>query len=131
MKNNFRAFFYVMMVFVIIALINFSFTKQFSAYGIKVNILHASNIFLLCISTASIFMQSKAIHNKNPNVFVRAVMGGMLLKMMGCGAAVLFYYFVSGEDFSKSSVVVSLIFYLIYLTTEVIVMTKLNKGKHA
>jgi hypothetical protein len=112
-------------------MINLGIANYLSKMGADKLVLHISNAFLLFISLASIFMQSKAMHHKNPNVFVRAVMGGMMLKMMSIGGAVLIYYFLSGDTFSKTSVVVSLLYYLIYLSTEVIVMTKLNRRNHA
>jgi high-affinity Fe2+/Pb2+ permease len=76
-------------------------------------------------------MQARALKNKNPNVFIRSVMGGMILKMFACIIAVFIYVQLSGADFNKRSIFTALCLYLVYLAVEVRSVMKLNRNKNA
>ena len=76
-------------------------------------------------------MQKKAAKNANPNVFVRAVMGGTMIKMAVCLVAVAIYAFAFKKIFSKMSVFAAMFIYFFYLIIEVRMATKLNKKKDA
>ncbi len=89
-------------------------------------LLGANTLFLLmCILV--FFIQKKALSNPNPNVFIRSVMSGMMIKMFSCVIAVLIYTVSSGAAFNKRSVFVSLLLYLVYLGVEVMAVSRLNK----
>ena len=76
-------------------------------------------------------MQVKAMQDSNPNVFIRSVMTGMIIKVFACILAVVAYYFLSRELFNKPAVYISMIIYIIFLTVEVRTIMKLNKTKNA
>jgi len=84
-------------IFIIIAGFFLAGTDVFNKIGWKLDykILQAANIFWLLLSMLTLMMQKKALENKNPNVFVRAVMGSMLMKMMAGALAVLIYFMAS------------------------------------
>lgn len=94
-------------------------------------ILIAANCLFFFISLLAFRMQRKAMTNPNPNVFIRSVMGGMMLKMFVCIAAVMAYVMASGKNFNKPSVYISMLIYLVYLVVEVALVMKLNKRKNA
>jgi hypothetical protein len=100
-------------------------------WGIDANVLIIANILFFLISLVVFFMQQKALSNSNPNVFVRSVMAGMLIKMFVCIAAVIVYKLVAGGNVNKPSVFAAMFLYLLYLGAEVAVITKLNKQKNA
>lgn len=77
------------------------------------------------------FIQLRAIHHTNPNVFVRAVMGSMLIKMMVCAAAVLIYAGISDNEISQKNLFSFMFLYLIYLFSEVKVIMNRNKKANA
>jgi len=99
-------------------------------WGIDYNVLIIANTLFFLISLIAFFMQQKALNNSNPNVFVRSVMGGMLIKMFVCITAVIVYRLVAGNNVSKVSVFAAMFLYLLYLGVEVAVITKLNKQKN-
>jgi high-affinity Fe2+/Pb2+ permease len=76
-------------------------------------------------------MQKKALKNANPNVFIRSVMAGMMIKMAICIIAVMIYALAFKNNFSKYSVFAAVFLYFIYLAVEVRAATKLNKQKNA
>jgi len=100
-------------------------------FHIDSNVLLGANALFFVISIVSFFIQRKGLHNKNPHVFVRSVMTGMMLKMIACVIAVLGYVYLSGSSFNKRAVFIGLFLYLIYLATEVFVVMKMNKNKKA
>lgn len=98
-------------------------------FNIDSNVLLGANALFFVISIVSFFIQRKGLYNKNPHVFVRSVMTGMMVKMVVCIIAVIVYVYLSGSSFNKRAVFIGLFLYLIYLATEVFVVMKMNKNK--
>ena len=118
-------------VFIFINILILTSEKYLASLNISDHVLMFSNLFFLSITLLSIAIQEKALKNKNPNVFIRSVMTGMIIKMFSTAIAVFIYFFQSGSDFNKRGVFISLFFYLIYLATEVTTVMKLNKKSNA
>lgn len=98
--------------------------------GISYPVVYGANILFLLMSLFIFNMQYQALYHKNPQVFIRSVMGGMLIKIFVCVIAVVAYYFLSGPAFNKPAVYAGMVIYIIYLVVEVSAIMKLNKGKH-
>lgn len=96
-------------------------------WGIDSNVLIIANTLFFVVNLAIFFIQKKALQNSNPNVFIRSVMGSMLIKMFVCIVAVIVYRLMAGNAVSKISVFAAMFLYLVYLGVEVAVITKLNK----
>lgn len=118
-------------VFVCIFIVILAGWKFFSSYGIDNYVLIAANTLFFLVSILVFFIQKKALKNANPNVFIRSIMSGMMVKMFFCIVAVLIYTLVTGDGFNKKAVFISMFFYLIYLAAEVKVLMKLNKQHNA
>ena len=99
-------------------------------WGIDGNVLIIANSLFLIVSLITFFMQQKALQNSNPNVFIRSVMAGMMIKMFVCIIAVFIYWLLMKDKFSKFTVFAAMILYLIYLAVEVRLVTKLNRQKN-
>jgi hypothetical protein len=121
----------IIIVFVLVNLLILTSVHTLDSYNTSASVLAGSNLFFFLLSIISISIQNKALSNKNPNVFIRSVMIGMILKMFSTAIAVVIYFFQSGENFNKRGVFISLFFYLIYLATEVMTVMKLNKKSNA
>jgi len=120
-------------VFVIIGVISI-FLKEYvkrNHINIDVEVLQAANIILYILSLITLNLQVKAMKNTNPNVFMRSVMGSMMIKMFIVVAIVFAYVILSGNHFNKRGIFISLFFYLIYLAVEVYSLMKLNSQKNA
>ena len=105
--------------------------NMFYAGVIDYTVVMSANCLFFLISLFVFRMQFLAMHNSNPNVFIRSVMGGMIIKVFGCIIAVVAYYFLSGKMFNKPAVYISMVIYIIFLTVEVRTIMKLNKQKNA
>jgi hypothetical protein len=93
--------------------------------------LHATNFLLFLFGFISLFIQERAIDAKNPNVFLRSVLGGTMIKMFGMVIVILAYVMWKRESYDAASIFVSMIFYLIYLSVEVIWLMKKYRTAHA
>ncbi len=97
-------------------------------YNVDKNVLLAANILFLVTSLLVFLMQKKALTNTNPNVFVRSIIAGMMIKMFSTAIAVLAYVLIVGKGYNTSAVFLSLFMYLIYLAAEVLAISKVNKN---
>ena len=66
-------------------------SPSFIHLGFDNALLWGANIFFLLLSLITLALQIKSMKNKNPNVFIRSVMGGILIKMFGSLLAVFVY----------------------------------------
>ncbi len=99
--------------------------------GVDVLVLMTANFIFLILGVGAFLLQRKALGNKNPNVFIRGVMGTMMLRMFVVAIVVVAYAVLSGSAFNKPAVFVAMFFYLIYLAAEVATIIKLNRSKNA
>jgi hypothetical protein len=110
----------------------FLFGKNILAkWGVDNLVLIIANSVFFIINIVAYAMQKKALKNANPNVFIRSVMAGMMIKMAICIIAVMIYALAFKNNFSKYSVFAAVFLYFIYLAVEVRAATKLNKQKNA
>jgi len=133
MTKLFKKSSHLFSVFIIIGVISI-FLKEYvkrNHINIDVEVLQAANIILYILSLITLNLQVKAMKNTNPNVFMRSVMGSMMIKMFIVVAIVFAYVILSGNNFNKRGIFISLFFYLIYLAVEVYSLMKLNSQKNA
>jgi uncharacterized membrane protein YbjE (DUF340 family) len=131
MKNQGRELIPVILVFIILNNF-FLFGKNWlTKNGLDHLVLIIANSLFFVVSILIYQMQKRAVKNANPNVFVRAVMGGTMIKMLVCVIAIAIYAFAFKSIFSKTTVFAALIIYFIYLVVEVKMATRLNKKKNA
>lgn len=119
----------VFLVFILFHLLATILKNRLMLHGINNIIVMKANLLLLVLSVLTFSLHHKALHHSNPNVFVRSVMGGMMIKMFVCAAAVLMYVLLNKESYSKNSLLLSMVLYLVYLGTEVFILTKLARKK--
>jgi hypothetical protein len=118
------------LVFNLTILVLYATRGILAQWGIDSTILNIANCIFFLLSVLTFIMQRKALENSNPNVFVRSVMGGMLIKMFVTITVVIIYRLIAGNSVSKVSVFSAMFLYLLYLGVEVAVITKLNRQKN-
>ena len=117
-------------LFIIINLIVLLAWPAFVRFGINNYVLLGANGIIFFLSLLIFFIQSKALKNSNPNVFIRSIMAGMLIKMFSCVIVVLIYTLSSGGSFNKKGIFFSMLLYLFYLGAEVYTTTNLNRKRN-
>lgn len=131
MNFSFKTVMPLFITFMVLVAVIFAGNFLLTDRGIDYVVVMGGNCLFFLISLFVFRMQFLALYNRNPQVFIRSVMGGMLIKMFVCVAAIVAYYFLSGDKFSKPAVYVAMVIYIVYLVVEVRAIMKLNKAKNA
>lgn len=131
MKNENKILLPLLMVFLAATVIIFAARAVFEKWDAKTYILLIGNCIFLFVSLLVFKLQKKALANDNPNVFIRSIMSGMLIKMVAIIAALVIYWLISGRDFNKPTVIIAVVLYLVYFITGVYCTMQLNKNKNA
>ena len=131
MTFNFKVIFPLFISFLVLTAIIFAANIFYADKGIDYAVVMGGNCLFFLISLFVFRMQYLAMYNTNPNVFIRSVMGGMLIKVFACVITVVAYYFISAAAFNKPAVYASMVIYIVYLVVEVKTIMKLNKTKNA
>lgn len=108
------------------------FKDWLTAKGTDPVVLGIGNCILFILSVIIFFMQKKSLQNTNPNVFVRAIMGGTLLKLIVIAGTVVIYLISAGEKKSIYAVIACMGLYFVYTFIEVKTVSRINKehGRH-
>ena len=117
-------------IFIVLTIFIFSVGKLWDTYDIDRNVLLGANLLFFGTGLLAFFMQKNALNNKNPNIFIRSVIAGMMIKMFSTVIAVLAYVVLVGQTYNKKAVFISLFMYLLYLAAEVTAISKVNSKKN-
>lgn len=120
----------LLIIFVILTIFIIGASNLWLKYSIDKNVLLGANLLFMSTGVLVFFMQKNALSNKNPNVFIRSVMAGMMIKMFSTILAVLAYVVIVGPNYDKKAVFISLFMYLLYLAAEVTAISKENSKKN-
>ena len=121
----------LMALFLTGTLIVWILRKWLLQHAIYPTVLLVANVLFFLLSLLIHSIQVKSAANKNPNVFVRAVMGGTLIKMMVLLVAAGVYALAFRTYLNKASVFIAMCWYLVYLVFEARTSMRLNKSPHA
>lgn len=120
----------ILIIFVLLSIFILFANTLWQKGNVDKNVLLGANVLFLITGVLVFFLQKKALTNPNPNVFVRSIIGGMMIKMFSTVIAVLAYVVLEGNGYNKNAVFISLFMYLIYLAAEVYAISKVNKKKN-
>lgn len=98
-----------------------------NSLGLDTGVLIGANLFFYVLTLISMGMQKKYLNDKNPNVYVRAVIGSMMIRMFATIITVLIYVKAIDNKYDAVSLFLGLSLYLVYLSFEVKIMMKLNQ----
>jgi RsiW-degrading membrane proteinase PrsW (M82 family) len=119
----------IIIIFIVLVSFILSADKLWVKYDVDKNVLLAANVLFLTMALLVFFMQKKAMDNKNPNVFVRSVIAGMMIKMFGTMIAVLIYVTIISKVYNTKAIFIALLMYLVYLGAEVMAISKQLKQR--
>jgi len=91
-------------------------------------VLSVGNLVLFLATAFSFYLYSKALRNKNIQLFLRMMYSSLLVKMVFCLAATLLYLFVAGKDVNKAAIIACFVLYMVYTYMEVKVLMRLSKN---
>ncbi len=131
MPNKSKPIFPLIFLFIFFTIVFLITNTQFIKWGIDIQVLMVANILFFAISLIAFFIQSNALQKSNPNIFIRSIMAGMLIKMVVVVLAAAAYVLALGKLANKASIFIDMFLYIVYLATEVSIVIKLNKNKNA
>ncbi len=131
MQNRDRKVFPLLFLFIILNAFLLTGHSFLVKQGIDVDVLIVANILFFLTNFISFFLQRRAMQNANPNVFVRSIMAGTMIKMLVVAGAFVVYLMLAGKAVNKPAVYVSISLYFLYLAVEVAIVMKMNKNKNA
>ena len=121
----------ILILFILILSVTLVARGWLDSKGFDTNVLIGANILLFILGLITFLLQLNGIKNSNPHVFVRGVMGGMIIKMFALVIALVVYINISDGNLNKRSIWAALFMYLIYLTAEVVLFMRLNRKANA
>ena len=99
------------------------------SFNLDVYVVVIANLLLFLLALLGAYRHAKALENKNPNVFIRSIMGMTVLKFFVLVAAALIYVFTAKENRNLPGILIALGLYILYAVLEVSAAYRLNKNK--
>jgi hypothetical protein len=128
-RKKLKDFTPVALLFILLNAFFISGRTMLHRWGADQEVLIIGNLLLFLITALSFFMASRGLSNSNPQVFIRAVYGGIMLKFFVCIIAALIYISMYKKDLNKPALFGCMGLYLVYTFLEVYVLTKKMKQK--
>lgn len=99
------------------------------SFFVDVYVVVIANLILFLLALLGSYRHGKALENKNPNVFIRSIMGMTVLKFFVLVAAALVYVFTAKQSRNVPAILISLVLYILYAVMEVAAAYNMNKNK--
>ena len=99
----------------------------FAKWGVDREVVLVANLIFFLVSLIAFLLQQKGLKNKNPNVFIRSVMGSMMIRMFLILISLGVYLFLAGKNVNKPAIYISLGLYMLYMFAEVAIVMKMNR----
>ncbi len=113
--------------FIVVAILLRVFSANIIEKHLDPNVLQVANLILFILAVVNIYMQVKAVENKNPHVFTRSVLGGTIMKLFLLVGVIFLYLSFAGKEKNVESIFVAMVFYVVYAWLEVRISLQLNK----
>lgn len=131
MENNSarKSFWPIVVIFIVVALLTVAAREWLATqWNLDYMVLSVGNTVLFLANAFSFYLYSRALRNKNVQVFLRMMYSSLLVKMVFCLAATLLYLFVSGKEVNKAGILGCFVLYMLYTFMEVKVLMRLSKN---
>jgi hypothetical protein len=129
MENKTRSFWPIAAIFVVVALFALAARNWLAErWNMDYLVLSVGNLVLFLATVFSFYLYSKALRNKNIQLFLRMMYSSLLVKMVFCLAATLLYLFIAGRDVNKAAIIACFVLYMVYTYIEVKILMRLSKN---
>lgn len=128
MRNK-RPFMPVVLLFVILNAFFIAGRSLLQRWDADQNVLIIGNALLFVITIISFLLAQKGLRNTNTHAFIRAIIGGIMIKLFVFVIAAFIYISMFKKDINKPALFTCMGLYLIYTFFEVSVLTKQLKQK--
>lgn len=131
MQPNRKAVLPIILVFIFINTFLLTGRSFLEKQNIDREVLIASNAILFISNFITLLLLQRSLKSSNPNVFVRSMMAGTVIKLLIIAISFIAYAFAVKKNINKPAVYISIFLYFLYLALEVGIVLKLNKQKNA
>lgn len=129
MRPMLRSYGILLLLFAIILSVSVMLVSVYGGEVFDARLVIGANLVFFLVSVFSLRMQQNAVAHPNPQVFVRAILSGMFLKMMLTAIGLLLYVRWVNPRYTMISVWAALGVYLCYLAAGVNGAVRLNRKK--
>ena len=128
MKNK-KPFSPVILLFIILNALFLTGRNTLEGWNVDQKVLIAGNILLFVITLISFLLAQRGLKSSNTHVFIRAVIGSIMIKLFVSIIAAFIYISVFKKQINKPALFICMGLYLIYTFLEVSILTKQLKLK--
>jgi ACR3 family arsenite efflux pump ArsB len=128
MKNK-KPFSPVILLFIILNALFLTGRNTLDGWNVDQKVLIAGNILLFVITLISFLLAQRGLKSSNTHVFVRAVIGSIMIKLFVSIIAAFIYISIFKKQINKPALFICMGLYLIYTFLEVSILTKQLKLK--
>ena len=129
LRNKFRDFAPIALLFVILNGLFIGLQARLLAWNIDQDVLIIGNLFLFIITFFSFLIAQRGLQHQNPQVFMRSVMGSIMVKMFLTIIAAFIYIAIYKKGLNKPGLFICMGLYLVYTFLEVSVLTRILRRK--
>ncbi len=97
--------------------------------GVDQNVLIIGNLILFIVTLLTFSMTYRSLKAKNPNVFLRAMYGGFIIKFFVIAITAFVYIMTAKKDVNKPALFFCMGLYILYTFFEVTSLFKILKQK--
>ena len=128
MRNK-KPFMPVVLLFLILNAIFIAGRPMLERWGADQNVLIIGNALLFIITIVSFLLAQRGLRNTNTHAFIRAIIGGIMIKLFVFVIAAFIYISIFKKEINKPALFTCMGLYLVYTFFEVSVLTKQLKHK--
>jgi hypothetical protein len=128
MRNK-RPFSPVILLFIILNALFLTGRNTLEGWNVDQKVLIAGNILLFVITLISFLLAQRGLKSSNTHVFIRAVIGSIMIKLFVSVIAAFIYISIFKKQINKPALFTCMGLYLIYTFLEVSILTSQLKLK--
>jgi hypothetical protein len=129
LRSKFRDFAPIALLFIILNGLFLGLRERLLAWNFDQDVLIMGNLFLFIITFFSFLIAKKGLQHQNPHVFMRSVMGSIMVKMFLAIIAAFIYIAIYKKGLNKPALFICMGLYLVYTFLEVSVLTRILRRK--
>jgi hypothetical protein len=129
MMRNKVPFLPIVILFIVLNGFFLSGKKLLQRWGADQDVLIIGNAILFFITIISYLIAQRGIKNSNTHAFIRAVIGGIMVKLFVTIIAAFIYISIFKKGLNKPALFTCMGLYFVYTFIEVSVLTKQLKSK--
>ena len=120
----------LVVMFLLLSLLFYVFRNWLRNHHIDPVVVMVANGLMFVLASIAVEMHKRTIHNPNPNVFARSIMGATMIKLFVVAIAALIW-FVTAPKHTRNvnAVFFAMVLYVFYTILEVKIALALNKKK--